>query len=253
MDNAADLSTFTRIIINNKSYVYNNGELILKTINKKVGFLLPVNKSISLSKNFISMELETRNINGILELYTVGIYDGETSISFYLNDYKNTDEMLEESIKYLMKRKYDNYKIYLHNFSYFNGIFLLKILSNLSNNIRPIIRDGRLIDIRFNFNNNYNIYFRYSLLLLPSYLKKLANNFNVENKGIFPYNFVNSNNLYYTGNILDFKYFYNISLDEYNLYCKSFIYKGKLWNLREESIKYCIKNCIIYYKILDNF
>jgi hypothetical protein len=39
--------------------------------------------------------------------------------------------MLEASIKYLMKRKYDNYKIYLHNLSYFDGIFLLKIFIKL--------------------------------------------------------------------------------------------------------------------------
>jgi hypothetical protein len=49
----------------------------------------------------------------------------------------------------------------------------MKVLSNLSQNIIPIIRDGRLIDIRFTFNynnNNYTLYFRDSLLLLPSYL-----------------------------------------------------------------------------------
>lgn len=36
----------------------------------------------------------------------------------------------------------------------------------------------------------FNLYFRDSYLLLPSSLAKLAKNFKVENKGIFPYEYV---------------------------------------------------------------
>jgi DNA polymerase type B, organellar and viral len=103
--------------------------------------------------------------------------------------------MLEESIKYLMRRKYDKNKIYLHNFSYFDGIFLLRILSKLTKDIKPIIRDGRLIDIKFTYyveKSKYTLYFRDSYLILPSSLRKLAINFQVESKGIFPYKFVNN-------------------------------------------------------------
>lgn len=205
------------------------------------------------------MDLETRIINnGILEPYCIGIYDGKTKISFYLSDYKDADEMLEHSISYLMKRKYDQHKVYLHHFSYFDGIFLMKIWSNLSNNIRPIIRDGRLIDIRFTFNynkNNYTLYFRYYLLLLPSYLRQLAINFNVENKGIFPYKFVNDHTCShdYTGSgaVPEYTYFDNITIEEYNEYCHQYI--NKQWNLKEETIKYCIQYCITLYQIIDKF
>lgn len=54
-----------------------------------------------------------------------------------------------------------------------------------TNNIKPIIRDGRIIDMSFGFaflkdgKSKYRLYFRDSYLLLPDYLKNLANNFNV--------------------------------------------------------------------------
>ena len=44
-----------------------------------------------------------------------------------------------------MQRKYNGYKVYLHNFSNFDGIFLFNILTELSNDIKPIINDGNFI------------------------------------------------------------------------------------------------------------
>ncbi|MDV2687255.1 DNA polymerase, partial [Alkalihalophilus lindianensis] len=87
--------------------------------------------------------------------------------SFYLSDYSNEKEMLRTSILYLMKRKYHNHKIYIHNFSGFDAVFLLTVLSDLSDKVRPVLRDGRYIDLRLDFSDKYKIYFRDSLLLLP--------------------------------------------------------------------------------------
>ena len=39
-------------------------------------------------------------------------------------------------------------RVYLHNFSNFDAIFLIKILSHLSNNIKPIIRKNKNLDIK---------------------------------------------------------------------------------------------------------
>lgn len=69
------------------------------------------------------MDLETRNIDGVMETYCVSIYDGKKATSFYLTDYNNSYEMLSTAIKFIMIAKYHNYKIYLHNFSYFDSIF----------------------------------------------------------------------------------------------------------------------------------
>jgi len=139
------------------------------------------------------MDLETFTNNGIVIPYRFSIFDGQHSYSFYLSDYNSSDQMLIETVKFLMKRKYTGYKIYLHNFSNFDGIFLIRILSSLSDKIKPIIRDNRIIDL--NLIQNCILYFRDSYLMLPSSLRKLAIQFNVDNKGIFPYNFFNNPNI----------------------------------------------------------
>jgi len=113
--------------------------------------------------------------------------------------------LLTDAIKSIMKPKYNKYKVYLHNLSFFDGVFLLKILAQLTDSkIKPIIRDGRFIVLKLTFNydlrtqeqkvNKLSLYFRDSFLLLPSSITKLAHNFKVESggKGIFPYKFVNN-------------------------------------------------------------
>jgi DNA polymerase type B, organellar and viral len=136
------------------------------------------------------MDLETRTINDIMVPYCVSIFDGKTPTSFYLSDFSDSDEMLKSAVQFIMKPKFHNHKIYLHNFSFFDGIFLIKILSQLTDVIiKPLMRDGRIIELKFTFtiaSNNFNIYFRDSYLILPSSLRKLATNFNVEAKGAFP-------------------------------------------------------------------
>ena len=104
--------------------------------------------------------------------------------------------MLQATIKFLMQAKFDNYKVYFHNFSNFDGIFLLRIISNLTDNegnrvrITPIIKDGRFIEIKVYFDFSKKIIFRDSYLLLPASLDKLAKNFNVEHKTVFPHKFL---------------------------------------------------------------
>ena len=92
---------------------------------------------------------------------------------------------------------------------------------------------------------------RDSFLLLPSSLSKLATQFNVQEKGIFPYNFVQLNNLNYEGSVPDFKYFSNLTEIQYKEYCKQFKYTP--WNLKTETNKYCIRDCIALYEVLDSF
>jgi len=217
-----NLDSFTRQI-GNQEYIIENGKITLKKIERKRPFLSKINQSIFRSTKIVTMDLETRTIDGIMIPYCVSIFDGSSPISFYLSEYDSAEEMLKTSILYLKKRKFHQYKVYLHNFSHFDGIFLLRVLSSLTKEIRPIIRDGRIIDLKFTFYSNktkYLLYFRYYYLLLPSSLKKLAKNFKVENKGIFPYSFINLNttNLDYVGKISDFYNFYNISIEQYKLY-----------------------------------
>jgi hypothetical protein len=129
--------------------------------------------------------------------------------------------MIKTAIKDLMIKKYDNYKVYIHNLANFDAIFLLKILADLGQ-CKPIIHHGDRISINFKF-KDYNITFRDSQQLLLSSLRKLAKVFTVETpKSIFPYDFVNENNLNYNGQIPGFKYFNGISSLDYNTYVENY-------------------------------
>lgn len=93
----------------------------------------------------------------------------------------------------------------------------MKILFFLNVNIKFIIREGRLIDVRVKYNNNkFILYFRDFYLLLLDFLEKFVIVFKVENKGLFFYKFVDINELNYIGLVLDIKYFKEIFIESYN-------------------------------------
>ena len=261
-----NLDSFSRKV-KNQEYIFIDGKLMVKKIQKQTKFINKILSAPFISKNFVTMDLETRTINGIMTPYCASIYLGKKAVSFYLSDYLNPDEMMKASLKYLMLPKYHNYKVYIHNFSFFDAIFLLRIFSELTViPIKPIIRDGRIIDIRFSFdfnNTRFDLFFRDSYLLLPSSLAKLAINFNVENKSIFPYSFVNLENtsLDYIGKVPSYEYFTNLEMTDYIKYYRSFNLSptfvtvngiGK-WSLKNETIKYCEQDCRTLYQIIDNF
>jgi hypothetical protein len=103
-------------------------------------------------------------------------------------------------------------------------IFIIRLITELSDNIKPIIKDNDIINLLVSFANKYKVSFRDSYLLLPSSLKDLTKAFNVQDKGIFPYEFVNNPNisLDYVGDIPEYKYFSKLTIEEFNEK-----YKGK--------------------------
>ena len=52
------------------------------------------------------MDLETINVNGKLIPYVIAHYDGTSSQTFYVTDYRDHKDMLIACIKSLMQRKY---------------------------------------------------------------------------------------------------------------------------------------------------
>jgi hypothetical protein len=200
------------------------------------------------------MDIETQTINNVMTPYAICLFYGINKLSFYLTDYKDYNDMLIHAINSIMKRKYNGYKVYVHNLSNFDGIFILKALSVIKySSLKPIIKDDKIIDIKIIF-GKYNISFRDSLLMLPTSLRKLAIQFNVDNKTIFPYNFVNNKcntniDLNYIGKVPSFKYFIDITIEQYNNYKINY----SLWKLRNETINYCLQDCISLYQIIDKF
>jgi DNA polymerase type B, organellar and viral len=101
--------------------------------------------------------------------------------------------------------------------------------------------------------------------MLTESLEILASNFNIkEKKSIYPYNFVNDKfntnamqNIItnYIGPVPSLNYFPdNIDSKEFIKYLLSFSAgSGSDWNLKNETIKYCENDCIVLYKVLENF
>ena len=100
-----------------------------------------------------------------------------------------------------------------------------------------------------------------SLLLLPISLSKLTNSFGnlINNKKTsFPYNFVNDNHnknidLNYIGSIPVISYFNN-NITEYNKFISELTNSNvNNWSLKDETIKYCLNDCIGLYQVIDKF
>ena len=192
-DKILDNQTFIRTL-GNKEWVFRNNEQLLYQVEKSAKFIQPLIRTETLQNKFLTLDIETFIKDGAHVPYAISIFDGENSLSYYLSDFKDSNTMLITAIKSIVCKKFDNFKVYIHNMSGFDGIFLLKILAEIGF-VKPIIHNDKIISIIF-WLNDYVITFRDSNQLLIGSLRKLANSFGIETqKGIFPYKFVNENNL----------------------------------------------------------
>lgn len=261
-------NTFVRTMDNSELHFYNGKCEFIKEYIKS-SYIKGKLTDISIKNNIITLDLETRNINNVMHVISASIYDGSIIKSFYLTDFNNSDELIKQVILQLLQRKYNGYRVYIHNFSRFDAAFMLRILANMDNCVikRCIKRDSKIIDIKLNYNltgkRKYSIYFRDSLLILPSNLRELGNNFAVETKkSIYPYKFVNNIeiSLDYVGKVPSYDNFIvkqslkdknGITKEEYINYSKEF--KNNAWSLRKETIKYCENDVISLYLIIKEF
>lgn len=266
-------NSFTREI-GSSTYYYEGGELVLIKMRKKTGRIKQAKKDYKLENKFITMDLETQlteTNKGLIHtpylLSWYGFYpnsDGileEITKSYYITDYKDFGDLLKNVFKDLLP--YKGYTVYFHNFAKFDSYFLLKYLIEFGE-INPIIHNNKLISLTFTYNKNLSnleeestiedligtkLIFNDSYLLLPSSLKNLSKSFNVSKpKSIFPFGL---NDLNYSGAIPDYKYFNNISQEEYNSYAKS--YTNQIWDFKNEAIKYCNLDCKSLYQVLIKF
>ncbi|TLX82068.1 MAG: hypothetical protein E6L00_04765 [Thaumarchaeota archaeon] len=207
-------------IIDSKKYYFENNQQVLFTKDIKSKFISKISKSKNLVNKFLTLDIETYIKDNILIPYCISIFDGKIKTNFYVSDYKNVEDMILSSLKSIMNRKYNGYNVYIHNMAKFDIIFLFKYLAKLGD-LNPVIHNDRIISIDLNYgeNNEYQIKFRDSYLLLLNSLDKLCKSFKVEiGKSIFPIFFVNENNLNYEGKVPDIKYFNKLNDTKYNGY-----------------------------------
>ena len=248
-DRLIDNQTFIRTL-GNKEWIFRNNEQLLYQIEKTTKFINPLIRTETLQNKFLTLDIETFIKDGIHIPYAISIFDGLNTLSYYLTDFKDSNAMLISAIKNIMVKKYDNYKVYIHNMARFDAIFLLKILANLGE-IKPIIHNDKIISITFRL-NDYVLTFKDSQQMLIGSLRSLAKSFGVETqKSIFPYDFVNENNLNYNASVPNINYFNNLSREEYLNYYDSF--NSNNWNLKNETVKYCNIDCISLYQVIIKF
>jgi hypothetical protein len=76
----------------------------------------------------MTLDIETFiNDNNEMIPYCICVYDGNKNYSYYLTDYNNYHDMIKIAISSLLKPKYNNYKIYIHNLSNFDATFFFLI------------------------------------------------------------------------------------------------------------------------------
>jgi hypothetical protein len=102
----------------------------------------------------------------------------------------------------------------------------------------------------------YRLYIQDSIQKLPSSLKKLGLSFNTNiKKDVFPHSFVDTNKLDYVGPVPSMEFYPEgtfASIQEYNNYVSSH-FPNNIWNLKKESIKYCLLDCQSLLEILLKF
>ena len=238
---------------------------------KPTKYISGIQKHNSQDGKFITMDIETMPIplaaqhkqagaEGVeLVPILISYYDGTIVRSFYIEDYGNNCEaMFHACIDSLLINKYVGHNIYLHNFAKFDSIFLFGHLYKYG---KPNIiknKNGDLISASVqtnrldNPNQKINLNFYDSLLLLNSSLNDLSIAFDTTiKKDIFPFKFLDQNNLDYNGSIPNISYFGDISPSEYDRYLERF--NGNSWSFKQELIKYCETDCISLHEVLTKF
>jgi hypothetical protein len=98
------LKNFTRTIKNTR-YLFIDGEEQFMIKDKKVNFITSKkNKDSFKGTNFITMDLETKTINGVLTPYCVSIFNGKTVSSFYITELNLLKGGVKKVISFYFKR-----------------------------------------------------------------------------------------------------------------------------------------------------
>jgi len=228
--NKNSLDTFHRVILNKsgqQEYYFEKGKLTCKLINKATPYLKQVKTEKNIINKFITMDIESRQIKNKATPYLIAFFDGIQPYVYFLSDFKNREEMARQACLELLKSKYDQHKIYFHNLSYFDSVFILNTLHSLANtNLSIMLHEGKFINLKLNYGKSkkkYTINFRDSLLMLPVALADIAKSFKIKGKELFPVFAPNDYDLNYVGKVPPMRYFKDISLQDYITYARAFL------------------------------
>lgn len=190
-------------------------------------------------------------IHIMINVYDIETYEDESNvvpycICFLLNSktysiyYEEGKNLILESLNIIVENKNFIIEFYIHNLN-FDGILIINEISK--NNIKYSIMTNKTniyyLEIYY---LNKIIRFRCSYKLLPLPLNKIGELENFS-KTFFPYKFVNKNTLFYVGPVPKKEYWEN---NEQKLYTKA------IFDLKKETIEYCMNDVLLTYKFLSN-
>lgn len=150
-----------------------------------------------------------------------------------------------ELIKLLFSLEFKNEIVYIHNLN-FDGFLIIESLSDKDMQFDIFSKKLNIYSITIRYVDKI-ITLKCSYKILPLSLHKIAQIFNLENKMPFPYKFITSDNIYYTGPTPD-QNFFNSKKDYEIFKC----YNSNFINVREYTLKYCENDVLITVKFLIN-
>jgi DNA polymerase family B len=235
--------------IKKSTFYFMGGEIVLRKQILPAKAFTKLTVDNKLNNNFITLDIETIKKDNKLVPYLICAYNGNDYITSYGQD---QNALFKVFFDQLLTKVKSSVKIYAHNLSGFDGIFLIKHLLNYGK-VEPLLFNGKLISIKIIVNIpghiGKTILFKDSYLLLPLSLRLLCKAFDIStSKGYFPFKLTN---IFYTGIIPRFENWIGITLSEYGLIKAN--YKGKIWSFQSEAIKYCKLDCKALHEIIIKF
>ena len=194
-------------------------------------------KDVKFDNKIGTLDFETYGSDfglGYHQVYAGGwAIEGETKLF-----YKQANESSEQLVNRLFlsiftDRKFNGYTFYAHNLGRFDSLFVIKsLILNKNIEITPVWKDNAILSLTLK-SLDTKIKILDSLQLISGNLDSILKSFKcIVQKGHFPYEFVNKDNLYYIGDKPEKNFYNNISELEYSQI------QNKNWNLKKETQKY---------------
>jgi DNA polymerase elongation subunit (family B) len=114
----------------------------LLTVNS---FLKSSKTNVKLNTNIVTFDIETYVKDGKFIPFACGWFSGDFIKTYYLTDFNSPYGMLLQALSDMLEFN-PNAKVYIHNFSNFDYMFLIKVLfENFI--VKPLFKDNKLISL----------------------------------------------------------------------------------------------------------
>ena len=231
-------SGFVRYYKKNKYYYDKNNKLINKETSFTCSPFPNHKKDYRFNDKIGTIDFETFGSNvgmGHQHVYAGG-WAIKNSVNLFYRKHNETSENFINKFFFSVfsnNHNIDGYTFYVHNLGRFDSIFIIKsLILNKNFFITPIWKDNCIISLSIKFLDK-KITLLDSLQLIPGSLDNILKSYDCEvQKGVFPYAFVNINNLFYIGDKPSKKYFPNISDLKYDNIPEN------NWDLKKETLSY---------------